>query len=224
MRLFHPSRRPVPCVPALLLPLFLLACREEGVRHYRVDKTGPAPVADPAQGDAPALPEGHPPLGSGAEGSAPAAPAAPGDVAAPPHPTGPGTLQWTLPKGWTEATGSGMRFATLKAPGADLDISVVVLSGAAGGEVANVNRWRNQISLPPLDEAGVAKARKVVTSKAGKVALFDFTSESAGKRMVAGLLSTPDGNTWFLKMVGEPAAVAKAQPQFARFLESLRLG
>ncbi|HJW09593.1 MAG TPA: hypothetical protein VJ483_08170 [Holophagaceae bacterium] len=211
MRLSDLSWRPL---PALLIPLLALACRDEGIRHYRVDKPGTA-----ASGSASTLPEGHPPLG-------PAMPAAPDDVAAPPHPTGPGTLQWTLPKGWTEAGGSGMRFATLKAPGAgELDISVVVLSGPAGGEVANVNRWRGQISLPPMDEAAVAKARKAVRSKAGEIGLFDFTSEGAPqRRMVAGLLSTPDGNTWFLKMVGDPAAVSKAQSEFLRFLESLRLG
>lgn len=119
-----------------------------------------------------------------------------------------------------------MRFATLKAPiSGDLDISVVVLGGQAGGELANVNRWRNQIGLPPWDEAAVTKARKLLKSKAGQVAVFDFTSEGSPKRrMLAGLLSTPDGNTWFLKMVGDPAAVGKAAPEFTRFMESLRLG
>jgi hypothetical protein len=147
-----------------------------------------------------------------------------GDVAAPPHPTGPGTLQWTLPKGWTEAAAGGMRFATLKAPIADLDISVTVLGGQAGGETPNVNRWRGQINLPPLDDAAVAKARKAVKAKAGVVSLYDFTAEGGKDRLVAGLLSTPDGNTWFLKMKGPSAAVGKALPDFTRFLESLRLG
>ncbi len=213
MRLSLPTRSALRA-PALLIPLLLLACREEGIRHYRVDRTSPAPDA------APALPEGHPAVGDGAMG---AGPAAQGDgVPAPPHPTGPGTLQWTLPKGWSEETGSGMRFATLKVAGApDLDISVTVLGGGAGGETANVNRWRGQIALPPLDDAAVAKARRVITAKAGSVAVFDFTGND---RLVAGLLSTPDGNTWFLKMKGPSAAVGKALPDFNRFLGSLRLG
>ena len=138
----------------------------------------------------------------------------------------PGALRWALPEGWSEAAGSGMRFATLKAPvEGELDISVVVLGGSAGGEAANVNRWRGQIGLPPLDEAAVARVRKTLNSKAGTVAVFDFTSGSAPKRrVVGGLLPAPDGRTWFLKMAGDPVAVAKARPRFLQLLGSLRLG
>ena len=110
-------------------------------------------------------------------------------------PSLPGALRWALPEGWSEAAGSGMRFATLKAPvEGELDISVVVLGGSAGGE-------------------------------AGTVAVFDFTSGSAPKRrVVGGLLPAPDGRTWFLKMAGDPVAVAKARSRFLQLLESLRLG
>jgi hypothetical protein len=202
----------------LLLSLALVAvgCKDDGVRHYRVAKGEAAPHSHTHD----AMPEGHPATGEAPGGMK-------GDVAPPPRPTGPGTLQWTLPKGWTEIAGEGgMRYATLKAPEADgVDISVTVLSSRGGGELANVNRWRGQISLAPIDEAAMAKARRSVTSKAGKVSVYDFTGEGANQdRLVAGLLEAPDGNTWFLKMKGKPASVAKALSNFNRFLESLRLG
>jgi hypothetical protein len=141
----------------------------------------------------------------------------------PPRPTE-GALRWTLPKGWTESVAGGMRYATLKAPGAGkLDVSVVVLPGPAGGELANVNRWRGQIGLGPIDEAALAKARVAVKAKVGEVALYDFTSEGAARsRVVAGLLSV-GGNTWFVKMVGDLDPVAAARRDFIRILESLRL-
>ena len=63
-----------------------------------------------------------------------------------------------------------------------------------------------------------------IQSKAGTISVFDFTSEGQVKsRMVAGLISTPDGNTWFLKLAGDAEPVAKAQPDFMRFMGSLRL-
>jgi len=146
-----------------------------------------------------------------------------GDVPMPPAPGT--TLKWTLPKGWTEQMIRGMRFATLK-PSATgtLDVSVVVLPGAAGGELSNVNRWRGQIGLPPIDEAALGRARQVVKSKAGNLAVFDFTSEGQAKsRMVTGILVAPDGSTWFLKMVGDVEPVAQSKPDFTRLMESLRL-
>jgi hypothetical protein len=148
-----------------------------------------------------------------------------GEVPPPPTPTGSAALKWTLPKGWTEEKAGGMRYATLKAPGTGkLDISVVFLPGAAGGELANVNRWRGQIGLGPMGEAALAKARTALKTKAGTVAAFDFTGEGQTKsRMVVGLLTTADGNSWFLKMVGDDAPVGRTKPEFMRFLESLRL-
>jgi hypothetical protein len=104
-------------------------------------------------------------------------------------------------------------------------MSVVVLPGAAGGEVANVNRWRGQIGLPPLDDATLAKNRQVVKTKLGPVAVYDFTSLGDVKsRMVTGLVSTADGNTWFFKLMGESEPVGKAKPAFMKYLESLHLG
>ena len=134
-------------------------------------------------------------------------------------------LQWTLPKGWTESrTAGGMRYATLKptAPG-KIDVSVTVFPGAAGGELANVNRWRNQIGLPPVEEAALAKDRKTLKSPAGKVAVFDYTSDGKEKtRLVAGILFA-GGNSWFVKMVGDAGPVAASRAEFVRLLESLRL-
>jgi hypothetical protein len=134
-------------------------------------------------------------------------------------------MKWVAPKGWTETPGSGMRYATLTPPGAGkVELSVVVLPGPAGGEPANVNRWRGQIGLPPLEEAALAANRKAVKTKAGQVAVYDFTSLGESKtRMVAGLLATADGNTWFFKLMGDADPVAKAKPSFMKYLETLHL-
>jgi hypothetical protein len=191
--------------------LLLGGCRRDEVSHAIVPKETASPAG-------PAMPsQGMPPPGM------PGAPG--GGVDAPPMPSGDGALAWTLPKGWTQGGASAMRFATLKVPAeGKIDVSVVVLPGPAGGELANVNRWRGQIGLPPTDETELAKARKVVRSKAGPVSVFDYTSEGQVKsRMIAGILVT-GGNTWFVKLVGDAGPVGNAKPEFTRLLESLRLG
>jgi hypothetical protein len=178
------------------LALLAAGCSRDDVTHFRVPKEAPAA--------APAIPAG-------------AVPAA--------RTSGPG-LRWTLPAGWTDGAGGPMRFATLKPPASakgKLDASVVVLPGPAGGELANVNRWRGQIGLGPLDDAGLARARKVMRTRAGPLKVYDFTSEASPRsRLVAGLAEI-SGDTWFVKMTGDADAVGAAQPDFMKLLGSLRL-
>jgi len=198
-------------------------CGRDQVSHASVAKEAPAPapVMGSTHGSAPmAMPPGAMPPGTMPPGSMPGAQLPP-----PPHPTGQGALKWALPKGWTEAQGSGMRYATLTPPGqGKVEMSVVVLPGAAGGELNNVNRWRGQIGLPPLDEAALGQARKAVKSKVGPVSVYDFTGAGEIKsRMVTGLLATPDGSTWFFKLMGDADPVAKAKPAFMKYLETLHL-
>jgi hypothetical protein len=202
---------------ALALTASLTACKREEVGHTRVPKA--PPFAPPG---APASPEGAP---SGTTGRSGAAPGGGGDVPAPPRPQA--GLAWTLPKGWQETReGAGMRYATLKPAvkgNGKIDVSVVVLPGPAGGELANVNRWRGQIGLPAIGDPELAAARKTLKSKAGSVSLYDYTSEGNVKtRLVAGLLSS-QGNSWFFKMVGDADTIGAARTDFVALLESLRL-
>lgn len=188
-------------------------CRSDEVSHFRVPKEAPFAQSGPRPA-MPPMPMGER-TGDTANGP---------DVPPPPTPTA--ALKWSLPKGWSEQAGGGaMRFATFKAPYAGkLEATVVVLPGPAGGELANVNRWRGQIGLAPMDEAGLAKAREVLKTKAGALNVYDFTSEGQVKsRLVAGYISTPDGSTWFLKLSGDAAPVAKAKPDFMTILGSARL-
>lgn len=148
------------------------------------------------------------------------------NLATPPAavPAGGAELAWALPRGWTEKRASGMRFATLKPPvTGKIDVSVVVLPGPAGGELANVNRWRGQIGLPPVDETARAKMRQQVDAKAGAISLYDFTTEGPTRqRMMVGLLWS-GGRTWFVKMVGDEPAVEAAGADFGKLLASLHV-
>lgn len=180
----------------LIVALAGSGCSREEVTHFRVPKATPAAAPAPA-----AMPAGL-------------------DL---PVPTRPGALRWALPPGWTESAGGQMRYATLKPPVVGrIDASVVVLPGPAGGELANVNRWRGQIGLQPIDEAALAKARKVVKTKAGPLSVYDFASGGATpRRLVAGLTESK-GDTWFVKITGDAAAVGAAREDFMKLLGSLR--
>lgn len=179
----------------LLIPgLVLSGCNRDQVQVTRLEKTVPA-----------AVPSGPPPI-------EPPAPAADAQV-----------LRWVLPQDWTTGEAGGMRYATLlPASAGKAEVSVVMLTGSAGGELANVNRWRAQLELPPIAETELAGSRMLVRSKAGSVAVFEFAN--AGRRMVVGLLATPAGDTWFLKLMGEDAPTRQAKPGFLKLLGTLSLG
>jgi hypothetical protein len=186
--------------------LAVAGCQRDGVQHFRVAKEAQQPQAMAA-----AVPMGGSAGSPGMEGSVP------------PPPATAGGLTWTLPSGWTEARTGGMRYATITPPvKGKVDASVVVLPGPAGGELANVNRWRNQIGLPPLaDDAAMTKARKMVPTSAGPLAIYDFSSDAQKSRVVAGL-TVHEGATWFVKLSGDAAAVEAARPDFMKLLGSLR--
>lgn len=187
--------------PALLATSALLltaACGDESITRARVPKEAPPAAEAHGPGD-----------GHDHSGHDHAAPAAPG-------------LRWTMAAGWKETPGTGMRLATWTPPGGlKTEGTVVSLPGDSGGELANVNRWRGQIGLPPTDEAGMKASRSTVSSKAGPVAVYDFTSEGESKtRLIAAVVKTGD-TTWFFKLMGEAGATASARAGFLTILKSL---
>jgi hypothetical protein len=133
-------------------------------------------------------------------------------------------LRWTAPAGWKEVAGNGMRVATLTPPktAGKAEATVVALPGDVGGELANVNRWRGQLALPPVGEADLPAARAAVKSKLGSLFVYDFTGTGANKtRLVAGMIQV-SGTMWFFKLMGDEKAVAAAKPAFLKLLEGLK--
>jgi hypothetical protein len=176
-------------------------------------------------------------LGSVKAGAAPAAeaaaPAAAGptppaaDMASTAVPTagGPG-LKWVAPANWQSKPASGMRKATFIAAGdagTFAELSVTAFPGAVGGELANLNRWRGQLSLPPLAEAELAGAITRETVHGLSVTLVDITGGPADKPVrLLGAIVPSNGANWFFKFTGPPPVVAKEQAAFLEFIRSLQ--
>lgn len=131
-------------------------------------------------------------------------------------------LRWSTPRGWQERGGDGMRMATLVPPGRGrAEVTVVALPGDVGGELANVNRWRGQLGLEPLEPAALEAARLRLDSRAGPVSVYDFTSAGPSKtRLVAAAVRVGE-TSWFFKLMGEEAAAAAARPAFLELLKGL---
>jgi hypothetical protein len=122
-----------------------------------------------------------------------------------------------------------MRLASFKvtAPnGKETDVSVVSLPGMAGGDLANVNRWRGQVQLGPIDEDTLAKSAEHVTANGHDYLLVDLASDQPingeKQRILAAILDEND-RSWFIKITGEEAAVESQKSAFTDFLRGLKI-
>src|SRR4030095_14680057 len=79
-------------------------------------------------------------------------------AAAPPQTNSAPSIKWTAPEGWTEVPPSSMRYASFSAStdeGGKIDISVVTFPGDGGRDADNLNRWRAQTCMAPVDASTV---------------------------------------------------------------------
>lgn len=71
-------------------------------------------------------------------------------------------VSWTSPKGWQQIPGDGMRFATVKTDDPPLEVTILSLPKDGGDVLKNVNRWRDQLSLPPANERNLTEMTKPI--------------------------------------------------------------
>ena len=118
-------------------------------------------------------------------------------------------LTWTLPQGWMEGAAGGMRLATfhLKNAPQDIDVSVVVLDGMAGGLEANLSRWLGQIQLSAAEndlKKLIAEAQSVRTKDRSEAKVYDLTGltqDNNAASMIVAIISV-NSKTVFVKMTG----------------------
>jgi hypothetical protein len=194
-------------VPWLAATVALLAsCRDAKVAAYRVPSEKPDPL---------------PPILTGA-----AAPSGGGMAAASvPTAQGPG-LTWVAPEHWKPKPASAMRKGSYLVPGgngAEADCSVTAFPGDVGGELANFNRWRNQLGLAPLPQKDMNELVARLEQNGLKFAVVEFVNRGSDKpQRVIGALVPYEGATWFFKLTGPEELVAREKPAFFAFLQTVK--
>jgi len=173
----------------------LTACRDRGIASYRVPKE---PDAEQAPAPDAAAPSGAP------------------------------AISWTVPDGWQPQPATAMRqgsFLVAGADGASADVSVVSFPGTGGDDLANMNRWRDQLKLAPVSAADMPAQVQSVTGAAGQFVFSDLAGPAGEKgavRILGAWLRQPD-RVWFFKMMGPSDLVEAQRDAFVGFLQSVRL-
>ena len=180
-------------VCALAIFLLLTGCGEgEKIETYVESAPAPAVTADSP------VPAGHPPLN--------------------------GDYVWQSPEGWEIQPPSSMRIGSYLVPhGADKgDLSVIRLSGEAGGKLNNLNRWRGQIGLEPVAPGSPEAEGRQVETPAGSFTVWTLVNgDPVNQGMLVAMLFTGD-HSLFVKLTGPPQLVEAVDSQFTAYLESFK--
>lgn len=131
-------------------------------------------------------------------------------------------IHWTAPASWEEKPASGIRLGSFVIKGKNAgkaEVAITSFPGSVGTELSNVNRWRGELALAPLEAGDLASEPVTVDSIQGK--LYDIAGASA--RTVVAVIPR-NGNSWFIKLRGDMATVAAARPAFLDFLKSVHFG
>lgn len=150
--------------------------------------------------------------------TAPAAPAPAPAAQAAPAAAG-SEFKWKVPTGWTALAAGQMQVAKFSVPekdGAKAEVFVSVFPSESGGTLANVNRWRRQIGLDPVDEAGLKPLISPLPVAPG-AQLIDLKSDT--KAMLGAIVPRGD-RWWFYKLMGDAPAVNAAREAFTGFVQT----
>ncbi len=135
---------------------------------------------------------------------------------------------WTVPAGWQEGQLTQFLLAKYDIPGtgdAKAEVNISALGGEGGGLLPNVNRWRRQLGLDPVEETDLPKLVSPLNASGAQGSVVDFTGTDAktGKSArLVGVVLPLGGQTWFYKLMGDPGIVAQQKDAFTQFIQSAK--
>lgn len=207
------SLRPLPFVTLSLL--LLAGCKDREITSYRAPKDPP-----------PALPSANAASNSSAPPGSTSAAAADQTMANTAVPTASGAdLTWTTPASWTSKPAGTMRKGSyaIKGDDGEADLSITAFPGSTGGLLANLNRWRSQLGLAPLAESELEINTVHLDVGELHLTVADFVGTAGGKpTRIVGALAPHGSDTWFFKLMGPDALVAREKPAFLEFLHTIK--
>ena len=126
------------------------------------------------------------------------------------------------PSHWAiEANSGGIVAAAFGATNASgvARATVTSLANDGGGDLANINRWREQLGLAALADLTLVER----VDFGPEAIVVDLTNPDATDRMIAAIVATEQA-TWFFKLRGSIAAVEAERAPFRDLVRSVGLG
>jgi hypothetical protein len=164
---------------------------------------------------------------SGLAGSSALAPAGrPAPRAASASPEAAPRLTYESPSGWSAGKVDGMRQVAfeIRDGARSAEVTVIALAAGSGDLLANVNRWREQVRLQPVERDQLANELKefvVDGSKGQRVELFG-PADAQPRDAIVGVICSRGDQVWFFKMKGDAQLVESQRDRFDTFVQSVK--
>lgn len=192
---------------AAIAAMSLAGCGEEEARTYSVPKGSEAIAAAGSPGVMPPQPGGAA-TSAGPDAGAPAT----------------GRTPWVVPEGWTEVPENPpMRLATYMMPGPEdgreIEVAISRFPGDVGGLLANVNRWRGQVGLPPIGDAELQPMIEHYDSPGFHGHLIHIEGPEQ-HMLAASIYEHATDETWFVRVVTDGPTAEWAREDVYAFARS----
>lgn len=143
-----------------------------------------------------------------------------------PNSGGGGDLTYAMPEGWSALAPKGMRIINLDAT-PNTQCYLIMMPGAAGGLLGNLNRWRGEVGYDAFTQAD-AEALPTVPVLGEDAYLLEVSGDYQGMggangedQTLLGVCLIGEEQSSFIKMVGPRSEVAEQKANFIAFLASL---
>ena len=125
---------------------------------------------------------------------------------------------YEAPDEWEEAPQTQFSIVSMTAGSGEASASMTV-TRALGGPLDNVNRWRGQAGLEPIEQAQLVDVLEPVEVEGITMLYTEAVGESRG---ILGAMVPFEAGTYFVKLDGPPEVVNDERERFREFLESFR--
>lgn len=131
-------------------------------------------------------------------------------------------VHYETPAGWSEQPATGMSMATFTVGEGPMpaQLTVIPLGNEAGDLLANVNRWRGQIGLAPIERDAAKRESEPIDVGGGK---GTFIRIVGAERSILAVLYPAGDRVWFITLKGGNDLVAGEIENFQSFVHSLKI-
>jgi len=130
---------------------------------------------------------------------------------------------WQAPEQWQSMPLGDIRKGSWKVEheGESLDISVTVFPGDVGGDLANINRWRQQIQLPAWTQSDLHQQVVPILVDNIPAIFVELGFQEQAPQVILAVIVPDQDYTWYFKCMGSQALAQQQRSNFDSFINSV---